>query len=295
MDKYKILWNKWIDGLKNTYRLVIMNDNTFEEVGSYRLTRLNIYIMVSSILVLVVILVSLLIAFTPLKEYVPGYGDVNLKGKAQEIERSLTEMEQELSDRALYIETIQRILSGDVDTTTYAPPPVADITLVGDGKVLDASDEEHAIRAEVERASQQFGDEEISISAADETRIERLYFATPLKGAVVRDEFEPHKEHYGIDLIGGMGSPVSSVLEGVVMMADFTYETGYVIAIQHSNNLVSFYKHNSKLLKKVGDKVTAGEAVAIIGNTGELTSGPHLHFELWNSGKCVNPRDYIAF
>lgn len=284
-----------IEALKNTYRLVIMNDETFEEVGSYRLTRLNLYILGSSIFVANVILVTTVIAFTSLKEYIPGYGDVNLKGKADELERKVTEVEKELIARDQYIRTIQRVLTGDVDTSAV----VEDVDNMAYDTAtfsLDPIPEDYALRTEVEREEMQtLGDFSMAIRAYEDESLDQLYFLTPLNGAVVSDEFQPDKGHYGIDLLGATSAPVLSTLDGVVVFSDYTFDTGYVIGVQHSNNLLTLYKHNSKLLKSIGDKVKAGEALAIVGNTGELTEGPHLHFEVWHNSKPVNPRTFIVF
>jgi murein DD-endopeptidase MepM/ murein hydrolase activator NlpD len=295
MDKFKDWFNRWLVGLRNTYRLVIMNDDTFEEVGSYRLTRLNVYILGSSIFVLMFFLVTFIISFTPLKEYVPGYGDVNLKTQAQRLESDVDAIEKEVKSRDKYIRAIQKVLTGDVDTVLEAPPKNEGNFSYNEND-LEPTEEELAIRAETERASmQQRNNGNAAVISYNENTLDKLYFASPIKGAVVRDEFDPDKDHFGIDLLGAKGTPISSVLDGIVMMSDYTFETGFVIAVQHSNNLVSFYKHNSKLLKKAGEKITAGEAIAILGNTGELTNGPHLHFELWHNGRAVNPRDFIRF
>ena len=271
MDKFKDWFSTWLVSLKNTYRLVIMNDDTFEEVGSYRLTRLNVYILGSSIFVLMIILVTMIIAFTPLKEYVPGYGDVNLKSQAQKLERQVSEIETEVNARDKYIRAIQIVLTGDVDTIRQTPPSETEGDFSYSDDDLEPTEEEIAIRAETERANmQQLNKGNAAVISYDENTLDKLYFASPIKGAVVRDEFDPDKDHYGIDMLGAKGTPILSTLPGIVMMSDYTFETGFVIAIQHSNNLVSFYKHNSKLLKKAGDKVTVGEAIAVIGNTGEL-------------------------
>ena len=295
MDKFKERWGEWLEGLKNTYRLVVMNDDTFEEVGSYRLTRLNVYIMVSSIFVVLVVLVTMIIAFTSLKEYIPGYGDVNLKGKSKQLEEQVYEVEKELLAREAYIKTIQKVLTGGVDTTSYARDD-NDFDHMDTSSVGEPIPEDYAIRAEIERSDMQsIGDVALSVVSSDEGSLEGLHFYSPVKGAVISDEFQPKKDHYGIDLLGPKNTPIISTLGGIVILADYTYETGYVIGVQHSHNLLSFYKHNSKLLKKVGDRVSPGEALAVIGNTGELSDGPHLHFELWYKSKPVNPREYMIF
>lgn len=295
MDKFKERWGEWLEGLKNTYRLVVMNDNTFEEVGSYRLTRLNVYIMVSSIFVVLVCLVTMIIAFTSLKEYIPGYGDVNLKGKSRELEQKVYEVEKELIAREAYIKTVQKVLTGGVDTTNYEAEGEDEMAYDTVEFNVEPIAEDYALRTEIERESMQSLDNSNFRVSQDDSYLEQLYFTTPVRGAIVNDEFQPDKGHFGVDLLGSTGATIYATLSGVIIISDYTFETGYVIGIQHSNNFISFYKHNSKLLKKVGDKVQVGEAIAIIGNTGEFTEGPHLHFELWHNSKPINPREFLVF
>ena len=128
----------------------------------------------------------------------------------------------------------------------------------------------------------------------DVTQLSQVHFFVPLKG-VVSEHFQNTPDHFGVDLVSEPNARISSVLDGTVIFAGWTLETGYVAYIQHEANLVSVYKHNAELLKKTGQQVKAGEAIAIIGNTGELSSGPHLHFELWYNGKALNPEQYIDF
>jgi murein DD-endopeptidase MepM/ murein hydrolase activator NlpD len=295
MDKFKERWGEWLEGLKNTYRLVVMNDNTFEEVGSYRLTRLNVYIMISSIFVVLVCLVTMIIAFTSLKEYIPGYGDVNLKGKSRELEQKVYEVEKELIAREAYIKTVQKVLTGGVDTTNYEAEGEDEMAYDTVEFNVEPIAEDYALRTEIERESMQSLDNSNFRVSQDDSYLEQLYFTTPVRGAIVNDEFQPDKGHLGVDLLGSTGATIYATLSGVIIISDYTFETGYVIGIQHSNNFISFYKHNSKLLKKVGDKVQVGEAIAIIGNTGEFTEGPHLHFELWHNSKPINPREFLVF
>ena len=295
MDKFKERWGEWLEGMKNTYRLVVMNDDTFEEVGSYRLTRLNVYIMVSSIFVVLVFLVTMIIAFTSLKEYIPGYGDVNLKGKSRELEKKVYEVEKELIAREAYIKTVQKILTGGVDTTNYEAEGEGEMAYDTAEFNVEPIPEDYALRTEIERESMQSLDNSSFRVSQNDNSLEQLYFTTPVRGAIVNDEFQPDKGHFGVDLLGSTGATIYATLGGVIIISDYTFETGYVIGIQHSNNIISFYKHNSKLLKKVGDKVQGGEAIAIIGNTGELSEGPHLHFEVWHNSKPINPREFLVF
>lgn len=295
MERIRNWLTDWGKGMRNTYRFVIMNDETFEEVGSYRLTRLNVYIMASSIFVVLVVLVTMVITFTSLKRYIPGYGDVNLKDQADQLEKRVDEAEKELAARELYIQTMQKVLTGNLDTSSDTEQE-QDFEYDTSHFDFEPIPEDLALRTEMERDEMiSIGENANAVMASNDNSLEDLYFATPVKGAVVSDEFQEEKGHLGIDLVGAANAPILATLDGVVMMSDYTFETGYVIGIQHDFNLISFYKHNSKLLKKLGDRVKAGEAIAIIGNTGELTDGPHLHFELWNNGKPVNPRTFIFF
>ncbi len=296
MENFREKYQAWLEGMKNTYRLVVMNDETFEEVGSYRLTRLNVYILASSILVILVIFVTLAIAFTPLKEYIPGYGDAQAISKSRNLEKKLSEAEKQLEATELYIKTIKKVLTGNIEPQEEEIIPEEDLSLDSMDYDVDPIPEDYALRTEIERDEMQsLGNIGSAVVSSNDNSLEQLYFVKPVKGAVVSDDYHAEKEHYGIDLVGSTNSPILSTLGGVVILSDYTFETGYVIAVQHSNNLISFYKHNSKLLKKVGDKVNAGEAIAIIGNTGELSEGPHLHFELWYNSKPVDPRAFIPF
>ena len=133
-----------------------------------------------------------------------------------------------------------------------------------------------------------------SLTDDKENISKQIYFFAPLKGTIT-NEFDPSKEHFGIDVVAPKDEAIKATLDGTVVFAEWTVETGYVIQLQHANNIVSNYKHNSVLLKKVGDEVKAGDVIAIIGNSGELSSGPHLHFELWKEGKPINPKEFINF
>lgn len=288
-------FQQWLTKLKNTYRLVIMNDETFEEIGSYRLTRLNVYVLFSSLLVVLVFLITSLIVFTPLKQYIPGYGDINVNERLVELNKSLDEIESELEARQIYINNKKKVLTGNVES----PIEDEETALQYKDTILNTEPipEDLEIRNEVER------EELLNINAPTTTStinaprdiINTVYFMSPLKGSIISDEFDPLKNHFGIDLVAPKNSTILSVLDGTVIMADWTYDTGYVITIQHDGNIISTYKHNSKLLKEVGDKVKIGEAIAIVGNTGHLSFGPHLHFELWYQGKALNPQEYISF
>jgi len=285
-------WQAFKEKLKNTYRLVVMNDESFEEVGSYKLSLLNLYVAISAAIVLVAFLVFALIFFTPIKRLVPGYGNADA-GELREINRSLDEFEEKLKAQETYTSSFKRMITGDIETAED----------VNKGEIEESNTLESVSRIEEDEILRKEVEEEVkeqqlemskSVNSVKKVPLEQLYFMPPITG-VISETFMPDKKHYGIDVLAPKNTPVKAVMDGYVISADWTLETGNTIAIQHSNSLISFYKHNSALLKEIGNFVKAGEALAIIGNTGTLSDGPHLHFELWHNGKPVDPADFINF
>ncbi len=282
--------------LQHTYRLVIMNNETFEEIGSYKLSLLNVYILLSTLVVLVAVLIWLAIIFTPVKRMVPGYGQVLEHSELLRMNRLIDSLESEFKVQQAYAESFRKILVNEVEYAPDAPdgslPAVAPDTSLSVGR----SQEDEILRREIElediREAAKLS-RNTNLSPGD-VPLEQLYFTPPVTG-VISAGFMPDKKHFGVDVLAPKNTPVKAVMEGWVVTSDWTLETGNTIGIQHANNIVTFYKHNSVLLKKTGQYVKAGEAVAIIGNTGTLSDGPHLHFELWHKGKPVNPVDFINF
>ena len=283
-----------MERLQHTYRLVIMNNETFEEIGSYRLSLLNVYIALSTLMVLVAILVVSLIVFTPLKRLVPGYGDVSSHPELIHLNREIDSLSEALEAQQVYTESYRKILVGDVETIQEVPEEEyqpGDSTLQ-----VDRIKEDEILRREVELEEIQ---EIAQLTKANnfssrDLPLEQMYFTPPLSGEVSAG-FAPDKKHYGVDVLAPKNTAIKAVMDGWVIASDWTLETGNTIGIQHANNIVTFYKHNSVLLKEIGSFVKAGEAVAIIGNTGTLSDGPHLHFELWSKGVPVDPAQYINF
>ncbi len=287
-------WENFKERLKNTYRLVVMNDDTFEEVSSYRLSLLNVYVLFSSLLVVMAIVVFLLIAATPLKKYLPGYGSVQQDKEMRELYLQMDQMERELANHRRYSENFRKILVGDVETEQELPQEeekkMDTITEIQRAPILDQLQREGA-GSNAESETQE--DRASNLSPRD-IPLEQMYFTPPLRGTISA-KYAPEKDHYGIDVLAPKNTAIQAAMDGYVFLSDWTLETGNTIGIQHSNNTITFYKHNSSLLKPAGSYVKAGEAVAIIGNTGTLSNGPHLHFELWYKGKSVDPTGYIAF
>lgn len=292
-----------MEKLRDKYRLVIMNADTFEEVMSFRLSPLSVYIGISSLIVGTAILVTMAIVWTPLKRYIPGYGDFQRDAEIAELTGKVGDLEREIEAHRLYNENFRKLLVGDLaDMSKEAAekkgqPADQSDTLPND---IDRIPEDERLRAQVASGGVSLGPPGTSGTSSSsgglskEVPLERLSFMPPVTGEVTAS-FDLKKEHYGIDVGSAKNTAVKAAAAGMVISSGYTVETGYSIAIQHPNNVVTMYKHNSVLLKKEGSPVKAGEAIAIIGNTGEQSTGPHLHFELWYKGRPVNPTNYISF
>jgi murein DD-endopeptidase MepM/ murein hydrolase activator NlpD len=287
----------WMERLRHTYRLVIMNNETFQEIGSYKLSLLNVYIALSTIVVVVSVAVFTLTAFTPLREYIPGYGEGRVDGEMQRLLRALDSLEHDINLYRTHTENFQRVLVGDVQTEKDFPEnPTIDDSFDNQNSV-ERSEIDEALRREV--ALEELGGaakagRTTNIATSNAIPLEQLYFTPPLTGEISAG-FMPDQRHYGVDILAPKNTPVKAAMDGYVFLSDWTLETGNTLGIHHGNNIITFYKHNSVLLKKAGAYVRAGEAVAIIGNTGVMTDGPHLHFELWFRGQPVDPAEYINF
>ncbi|MEM6699469.1 MAG: M23 family metallopeptidase [Bacteroidota bacterium] len=278
--------------MKYTYRLIIMNNDTFEEVGSYRLSLLNVYVVLSTIVVLVAIMMWMLITYTPLKQYIPGYSEhYNNPRLIAELTSQVEELEKERQNRDFYIQNLQQMLTGDVEQVEDVKQEVT--TVVDSTSRLLPGEEEEKIREEMQDAMNE-PTSFLRTNVSPVTSLEQLHFIPPISGEITKG-FNEETDHLGIDLVAPKNTAIKAVMDGYVFFADWTMETGNVIGLQHSNNTVTFYKHNSSLLKNIGNFVKAGEAIAVIGNTGTKTDGPHLHFELWFNGKPIDPSEYITF
>lgn len=296
----------WVK-IRNRYRLVVMNDDSFEEQFSFKLTPLNIFIFTGLFSIFMITFTVSLVAFTPLREYIPGYGaEINTRKDLLRLTMELDSLQYEFSLNSIVMDNIKHILSGDVRDSASSlsalkePGQAAASSKRGEapphsgkgGDGIYPSKEDSLFRAQVE--SQDKYSLAFSEKKTGKDNINSFFFFTPVKGMVTAS-FNVSEEHYGADIAAKENEPIKATLDGTVLFAGWTSETGYTIQIQHSNNLVSAYKHNSVLLKKAGQYVKAGEAIAVIGNSGEQTSGPHLHFELWYNGSAIDPQEYIVF
>ena len=280
--------------LKNKYRFVILNDKNFEEKGSFSFKGLNLLTFFSIFFVTIFALSFLLIVFTPLKTYIPGYGDIETRKKVNRLDYRADSLEQVLSRQKAYLNNVKNILKGNMapDTGNIENLNQTQEIKRKDLVVDTSSNVDTLLQTNYENRG--FYNPKFKRNVSEKKDVSNYAFFTPLKG-VVTESYERSKEHYAVDIVGPSDVGIKAALDGVVVFAEWSASTGHVIILQHTNNLVSVYKHNSELLKKVGNFVEAGEVISIIGETGELSRGPHLHFELWYDGEPVDPEQYIAF
>lgn len=281
---------KYLRRLRGKFRLVIMNDETLEEKASFNLRPFKVFVATGIIIISLITITTFLIAFTGLREYIPGYADLKTKRHVYNMVLKTDSLEKEIESRNLYIENIKNVINGtlpNVDTSKQNENSKKYDTI----HHLNRSKEDEELRKQIE-TQDQYSLTEGGTSIRNS--IKSFLFFPPLKGTIT-NRFDAITKHYAIDIVSNPNEAIKATLDGTVIFANFTSETGYVIGIQHSNNLFSLYKHNSALLKKAGDFVKAGDVVAIIGNSGELSQGPHLHFELWFNGTPLDPIQFIAF
>lgn len=267
-----------------------MNDETLEEKASFVLSPLSVFVFTGSVILFLIVLVTYIIAFTPLREYIPGYTDVNIKRNMVKLAMKADSLEDAMADKDLYIQNINNIINGNVqgDSSRTPQPQKQEY----DHLHVSPSETESELRKNIE--SQDKYSLAFSEDKNPKSSIAGFFFFVPVNGTI-SNSFNSAENHYGVDIVGRKNEAIKATLDGSVIFAGWTSETGYVIQLQHSNDLISIYKHNSVLLKKTGDKVKAGEVIAIIGESGEFSTGPHLHFELWNNGRPIDPQDYMSF
>lgn len=274
--------------LLHKYRLVILNESTFEEKISFKLSRLNVFVTGTLLIIGLIALTTLLIAFTPLREYIPGYSSTRLKRQATELTYKTDSLVTALNYTNKYLDNIRMVLRGEIENNEMNRDSLFEQRRIDPASInLTPIREDSVLRAEVALEDKYNLFERVS------TENSQLLFA-PLGGTITQ-EYEPEKKHYAIDIVAPRDTPVKAVANGTVIFSEWTAETGYVIILEHEEGLLSAYKHNGALMKQQGDVVRVGEVIASVGNTGEFTTGDHLHFELWSHGSPVNPLNYIDF
>jgi murein DD-endopeptidase MepM/ murein hydrolase activator NlpD len=273
--------------LLHKYRLVILNEDTFEERVSFKLTRLNVFILVGISAIILISLTSLLIALTPLREYIPGYSSTKLKQDARLLLVKTDSLERALKVRNQYYSKIQDVLSGTIKAENFDKDSIRNATLNPSELNLLPSKEDSILREFVEKE-----DKYNLFETAGATGNFALF--PPVKGTVSAG-YNADEKHYALDIVAEKNAPVKAAGDGTIIFAEWTAETGHVIIIEHPENMITVYKHNASLNKTQGELVKAGEVIATVGSTGELSTGPHLHFELWSNGYPIDPSNFIDF
>ena len=271
------LWEK----LKTKYRVGIADPESLRELRSFQFSLLSFILSVLTLILLVFLFCVLLFSFKPIKHFIFGIDNVESSSAFIQLNKQVIDLEQTLTDQRVYIDGLVNMLNGDQEFVKNSNPQLMDLST----SAIPAN----SIENEIKPSNTQDETKELA-----ELRSKLMHLVSPVRGRMSAP-FNALQEHLGVDIIAPKNSPIVAVSDGVVINAAWTIETGNIISIQHSDNIISVYKHNSVLLKKEGDYVTTGEAIAIIGNSGEQTTGPHLHFELWFQGVPLDPVQYISF
>ena len=288
MDSKKTNKKKLQTKLLHKYRLVVLNEDTFEERFAVKLTLLNVFFLSSLAAIVLITLTTLLIVLTPIKEYIPGYSSAALQKQALKLSYKTDSLLKSINMNDLYIKSIKSALSGEVNSVVINKDSIFKAAQADtDVFELLPSSADSTLREKVSREDK-YNFFETAISAKD------FLFFPPVNGPLSAG-FDSKEKHFAVDIVTPVNTPVKSTSDGRVIFTSWTTEAGYVIIIDHGNELISVYKHNSSLTKTQGEIVKSREVIAISGGSGELSSGPHLHFELWSNGVPLNPANFIDF
>ncbi len=276
--------------LTNKYRMVILNEETFEERFSFKLSRLNVYVFSGLFSILLIVLTSLLISFTPLREYIPGYSSTSLRRKATKLADSL----QQLTEKQYAIDTkmmvIEKVLKGEIEVSSVQTN--IDSIVKSNKDSIDkhsvyASDADIAFRKHIENQ------DKFNVNSVSKVDIGAVLFS-PVTGKITAG-FNKDEQHYAVDIAVAKDAPVKAVSDGIVVFSEWSATTGFVIILDHGHNMLSVYKHNSQIFKTQGELVKSGEVIAKAGSDGTLSTGVHLHFELWYNGYPIDPANFMDF
>ena len=279
---------KIVQKLLHRYRLVILNEDTFEERISFKINRLYTIAVIVIASFIIIALTSLLIVYTPLKSYIPGYTTTNFRTEATKLNIKIDSLQNVVQIRSAYFESLRKVLKGETDTIVFNKDSLENIKLptVTRSELMPGK-KDSLLRAEVQQADK--------FNVFEQAIFQGNFTLFPPVTGIISDGFDPRTKHYAVDIATDKNESVKSVADGRVIFSEWTAQTGYVVIIEHQFSLISVYKHNASILKNQGDFVTAGEVIALTGNTGELSTGTHLHFELWSDGNPINPEEFINF
>lgn len=269
-------------------RLVILNEDTFEEIFSLRLTLMNVFVVATIGALLIIFITTYIIAFTPLREFIPGYSSTQLKKDATELALKSDSLSNALKKNEAYIQSIKKVLTGDLEYAKFNKDSIMATTSepVSDEE-LQPSKADLKLREEVER------EDKYNLFEKAKPKVSSVLFP-PVKG-MITEKFNPANKHYAVDIALAKNTPIKSIMSGKVIFADWTSNTGNVVIIRHNNGFISVYKHAASLTVSQGDAVRTGEVIALAGSTGQESTGVHLHFELWKDGYPIDPSIFIEF
>ena len=290
------LRNVSLKKLNRRYDFMMRHDDSKKEILGFKLNLLNLVLVIIGIALLLIIVTTFIIAFTPLREYIPGYTDNNLNREVYMLNLRADSLKREMHKKDIYFENLKKIVEGYdfaadsalASLNIYEPLPKG----VTDTITLKKSEQDSILRAEYEAQSQYnlFGDD--YLPPAKPSSLVKNFFV-PINGTIING-FNPDNGHFGVDIVSDGDQIINATLDGTVVFSSWSINNGYCIGIQHADSYFSVYKHNATLLKKEGDYVKAGEAIAILGQSGDAEKSEHLHFELWRSGVAINPAEYMT-
>jgi murein DD-endopeptidase MepM/ murein hydrolase activator NlpD len=268
-------------------RFVILDEDTFEEKFAFQLSLMNVFVLVGLSAIFLIIITALIIAYTPLRELIPGYTSSKLKSEAINLALKYDKLEKELDYNNNYIQAVQKILTGELDYAKFHKDSLYNTNELANVDEQQPSKDEIKLREAVEQ------EDKYNYFEKTESKLSMVFFQ-PAKG-IITDGFNRNKKHFAIDIALPKDTPIKSIANGHVVFSDWTPSTGHVVIISHQQGIMSVYKHLSSSTKSISDFVRSGEVIAMSGNTGYETTGVHLHFELWKDGVPINPKDYINF
>jgi len=272
--------------LLHKYRLVILNEETFEERFTFKLNRLNVFVFSTLFAMTLIGTTTLIIAFTPLREYIPGYSSSSLKRQVTQMVYKTDSLSQVIELNEQYLASIRNVLTGEIRTVDFNKDSIIEVAKTDPGVLARTSRLDSILRDRVAK--------EDKYNPLIPVINEDISFFAPVKGTI-SESYDSQTGHYAVDVVTTKDTPVKAIADGTVIFAEWSAQTGNVVILKHTDNMISVYKHNAMLTKKQGQLVKAGEVIATVGSTGELTTGPHLHFELWRDGFPIDPTSVIDF
>ena len=272
----------------NDYKVVISSEDTFEEKFSFKANKINALIIILAYSIILISFTISIVFFTQLREMVPGYSSTDLLNRAIYLTKKTDSLEQQIALNNKFYKSIEDVLSGNIEEFVARDELSVDSSLTNsDFVTVSPNSQDSILRKYVEN------EDKFNLTN-NELIIENKMFFSPIKGEITQS-FNFNENHFAVDIAADIGTPVKSVLDGKIIFSEWSVETGYVVVIDHGENIISVYKHNSKILKEQNNFVQAGEVIAYSGNQGNLSTGPHLHFELWKNGTPIDPEPLLNF